>query len=322
MARKPAGLGRGLAELLGEKSDQSTRETGEYGAEGLSGDGPVVSSGGVVEIEVAAVRPNPRQPRRSMNAESLGELARSIEATGMVQPVIVRPVEGAREDDKTYELIAGERRWRAAQMAGHTIIPAILREASDSESLEIALVENVVRKQLNPVDEAYAFRVLLEDLEVTQGALAERVGKSRSSITNKIRLLELPDEVQELLVEEGVTEGHARALLGLESRGDLVRLSRRTAKEGLSVRAVEEEVRRLNEKGAAPSVSSSKNKEQALPKETVDRVKEHIYGLLDVVPRVKAKGKGGVIEIPFQDEGDLERILGGDTPEDQRGHSG
>lgn len=306
MARKRAGLGRGLAELLGEGVDGSTGSVEEGSAE-LGGDGQETSSAGqVVDVEVTAVRANPRQPRRSMDVESLEELARSIEATGMVQPVIVRPARESQEKGKTYELIAGERRWRAAQMAGHTVIPAILRKASDTESLEIALVENVVRQQLNPVDEAYALRVLLEDLEVTQEALAQRVGKSRSSIANKIRLLELPEEVQELLIGGGFTEGHARALLGLESRGALVRLSRRTAEEGLSVRAVEEEVRRLNQKDSSPH---KKRERRALPEETVNVVKEQVYGLLEVVPRVRAKGKGGVIEIPFEDEAELRRIL-------------
>ncbi len=165
---KRSGLGRGLAALLGEDVEETTSAAPEE-----SSDPRVNVAGGVIELPVGAVRRNPRQPRRVFDAAALDELATSISAVGVVQPVIVREVEGG------YELIAGERRWRAAQRAGFTLIPAIVRTASDVESLELALVENVVRQQLNPVDEAYALKVLLEDLGVTQEDLAARVGRSR-----------------------------------------------------------------------------------------------------------------------------------------------
>ncbi len=260
---------------------------------------PSEGASGVVELPVSAIRRNPRQPRRAFDPAALEELATSIAAVGVVQPVIVRRV------DEGYELIAGERRWRAAQQAGFTVVPAIVRAASDVESLELALVENIVRQQLNPVDEAYALRVLLEDLGVTQETLAARVGKSRSAIANKIRLLDLPGPVQETLASGALTEGHARALLGLEERGEQLRLARRIVDKGLSVRQVEEEVRRRRE----PAETARKQEKATLPSEVIDQVRDSFYGLLGVVPRVRERGAGGVIELPFKDPEELGRLL-------------
>jgi ParB family chromosome partitioning protein len=299
MAKKPA-LGRGLAALLRE-------ERGEDYAEGLrsSGaspaDGPVVADEGpgVVELSVSVIRRNPRQPRRVFDAAALQELATSIASVGVVQPVIVRKV------DDGYELIAGERRWRAAQQAGFTVVPAIVRTASDVESLELALVENVVRQQLNPVDEAFALKVLLEDLGVTQEKLAARVGKSRSAIANKIRLLDLPAPIQESLASGAVSEGHARALLSLEGRGEQIRLARRIAEKGLSVRQVEEEVRRRGQlKTPGTQVLRS-----SIPSELLDQVRDSFFSSLGVMPKVRDKGTGGVIELPFKDLEELARLL-------------
>lgn len=304
-SKKRSGLGRGLAELLGEGAQhlagadaarrpaEATTPAPPRGSEGPG----ATASGGVVELPVSSIRPNPRQPRRSFDPEALDELATSIDAVGIVQPVIVRPVAGG------YELIAGERRWRAAQRAGFTVIPAILRRASDTESLELALVENVVRQELNPVDEAFAFQVLLDDLGVTQEALAARIGKSRSAIANKMRLLDLPAPVQELLAAGLLSEGHGRALLGLRNRGEQVKLARRAAQGGLSVRAVEAEVRRLSN----PPVP--RGPEPALPAALVDEVRDRVYGRLGVMPTVRAQGEGGRIEIPFKDREELGRLL-------------
>jgi ParB family transcriptional regulator, chromosome partitioning protein len=299
MAKKPA-LGRGLAALLREERG------GDY-AEGLEPSGASEAGGsvaagggsGVVELPVTAIRRNPRQPRRVFDPAALEELATSIASVGVVQPVIVRKAGDG------YELIAGERRWRAAQQAGVTVVPAIVRAASDVESLELALVENVVRQQLNPVDEAFALKVLLEDLGVTQEKLAARVGKSRSAIANKIRLLDLPAPIQESLASGAVSEGHARALLSLDGRGEQIRLARRIAEKGLSVRQVEEEVRRRGEQkpsGKQPLRSS-------IPGEMLDQIRDSFFNLLGVMPKVRDKGAGGVIELPFKDADELARLL-------------
>jgi len=294
MARRAA-LGRGLAALLGEGTESGTALEAQVSA---AAPAPPVG-GGIIDLSVSVVRRNPRQPRRAFDSGALDELAMSIASVGIVQPIIVREVEGG------YELIAGERRWRAAQKAGFTVVPAIVRAASDVESLELALVENVVRQQLNPVDEAYALKVLLEDLGVTQESLAARVGRSRSAIANKIRLLDLPAGIQESLSSGALSEGHGRALLGLTERGRQMQLARRAVDRGLSVRQVEEEVRRLTG-GSQPE---SGRRGSTLESEIVDKVRDAFFAFLGVVPRVKGRGSGGVIELPFKDGEELQRLL-------------
>jgi ParB family transcriptional regulator, chromosome partitioning protein len=316
VAKKRTGLGRGLAALLGDPAlgqfphglpdgapddvgEEDDRPTGNAAA-AYSTAHPVPM---VIDLPITSIRPNPRQPRRRFDPEALAELARSIASTGVVQPIIVRPLEPG-----SYELIAGERRWRASQMAGYTLVPAILRQASDVESLEISLIENVVRQQLNPVDEAFALHVLLDDLGATQEALAERIGKSRSAVTNKLRLLDLPGEVQELLAGGELSEGHGRALLGLKDRGEQLRMARRAASQGLSVRAVEADVKRQGESagsGSRPSPSVS------LPDELAEEARECFWSAAEVVPRIRlrADGNAGRIELPFGDLEELRRIL-------------
>lgn len=298
MAKK-TGLGRGLAALLGEEAGEALQAS--------ASDLPSENAhppGGVIDIPVDAVRRNPRQPRRTFDAAALDELASSISAVGVVQPVIVRQV------DDGYELIAGERRWRAAQRAGFTVVPAIVRQASDVESLELALIENVVRQQLNPVDEAYALKVLLEDLGVTQENLAARVGKSRSAIANKMRLLDLPSVIQEYLADGSLSEGHGRALLGLSDKGSQLQLARRVIEKGLSVRQIEEEVRHLSDSAKKASTPTGKDPAAApaLEPSLLDDLRDAVYGLLEVTPRLRSKGAGGVIEVPFKD-GDHLRLL-------------
>ena len=290
MAKK-TGLGRGLAALLGEEGDARSPVD-----QGVTEDH--VGGSGVVDLPVSKIKRNPRQPRRAIDAAPLEELASSISAVGIVQPVIVRAVGDG------YELIAGERRWRAAQKAGFTAIPAIVRKASDVESLELALVENVVRQELNPVDEAYALKVLLEDLHVTQENLAARVGKSRSAIANKVRLLDLPAPIQESLAAGGLSEGHGRALLGVSEKGKQLQLARKAVEKGMSVRQVEDEVRRL---GSAPRPTATRSA-PPLDRELVDEVKESFAMSLGLDASVKARGAGGVVQVSFKDSEDLRRI--------------
>ena len=300
MAKKPA-LGRGLAALLREERGEDYAATSAAGASAPeAGSAALVDASGVVELPVTAIRRNPRQPRRAFDPSALEELATSISSVGVVQPVIVRKV------DDGYELIAGERRWRAAQLAGYTAIPAIIRAASDVESLELALVENVVRQQLNAVDEAFALKVLLEDLGVTQEKLAARVGKGRSAIAIKIRHLDLPATIQETLAEGALSEGHARALLGLEGRGEQIRLARKIAEKGLSVRQVEEEVRK---RGETPGVQKAASAVSSLSEEILDQIRDSFFGLLGVIPKIRDKGAGGVIEVPYKDSEELARLL-------------
>jgi ParB family chromosome partitioning protein len=292
MAKK-TGLGRGLAALLGEEGQAGGVEELE-----ASSDLAEAPSGGVTDLPISLIRRNPRQPRRAIDAAPLDELASSIAAVGIVQPVIVRAVDGG------YELIAGERRWRAAQKAGFTAIPAIIRQASDVESLELALVENVVRQELNPVDEAYALKVLLEDLGVTQESLAARVGKSRSAIANKVRLLDLPAAIQESLSSGVLSEGHGRALLGLSEKGKQLQLARKAVDRGLSVRQVEEEVR----KASAITKSVPARTSSSVDADLVDEVRDSFATLFGLTARVKTKAVGGVVEVAFKDDEELRRI--------------
>lgn len=221
MARR-SGLGKGLSSLIPQDA---------AGADAL---GDAV----LVEVTTASIVPNPNQPRERFDEESLVELAASIAEMGVLQPVLVRPL-----DDDQYELIAGERRWRATQRAGLATIPAIVRTTSDLSSVEQALVENLHRQDLSPLEEAAAYQQLLEDFELTHEQLSERVGKSRSAITNTIRLLGLPPGVQSLLADGVLSAGHARALLGTPDRARQEQLAQLAVEEGWSVRAVEEAIR-------------------------------------------------------------------------------
>lgn len=220
MSRR-AGLGRGLGALLPQ--DTSDRKAAT-----------------LQEIPISAIRPNRFQPRKSFDEEGLAALAASIAEVGVLQPILVRP---AAEGSGEYELVAGERRWRAARRAGLVTIPAIINPVDDLSSLEQAVVENLHRQDLNPLDEAAAYQQLLEDFQLTQEELARRIGKSRTAITNTLRLLQLPPTIHRLLSDGLLTAGHARALLGTQDRTFQEELALRIVDEGLSVRATEEAVR-------------------------------------------------------------------------------
>jgi len=210
------GLGRGLEVLLG-------------GA---------VSTTDLAQIPVGSIRPNTRQPRKRVDAEGVAGLAESVRAQGVIQPIVVRP-----DGDGGYELIAGERRWRAAKAAGLPTVPALVRETDDRDSLLLALVENVAREDLSPVEEARAYAVLQDEFGLTLGDIAERVGRSKPSVSNRLRLLDLPDDVLALVERGALTEGHARAVLAVPDHDGRRRLARRIVQQGLSVRAAERAAR-------------------------------------------------------------------------------
>jgi ParB family transcriptional regulator, chromosome partitioning protein len=226
-----SGLGKGITSLI----PLAQTAPGD-------GRGPPV----LVEVPVADISPNPHQPRVHFDEETLSELAASIAELGVLQPILVRPVAGG------FQLIAGERRWRAAQRAGLATVPAVVRESDDVSAVEQALVENLHRDDLTPLEEAAAFQQLIEDFELTHDEVARRVGRSRSAITNTLRLLGLPPAVQHLLADGRLSAGHARALLGTPDRALQERLARRAATEGWSVRLVEEAVRHG---GAVPTAA-------------------------------------------------------------------
>jgi ParB family chromosome partitioning protein len=223
VASRPArGLGHGLSVLLGDRRP----------------DGTAHDTGGLLHLDPRSIAPNPRQPRARLDDEAFAELVRSVERDGVVQPVLVRAVGGG------YELIAGERRWRAAQAAGLSRVPAVVREADDRESLALAVVENVVRADLSPVDQARAYARLGDEFGLSQAQIGEAVGRSRTAIANTVRLLDLPDEVLALLEEGALSEGHGRAILQVPDHAERRALGLRAARRGLTVRETEAAARR------------------------------------------------------------------------------
>jgi len=263
------GLGRGLEVLVG-------------GA----------GSSGLAEIPVDQIVPNARQPRRRFEPDATTGLASSIRHQGLLQPVVVRP-----RPDGTYELIAGERRWRAAREAGVTILPAVVRVADDRDSLLLALVENVARENLSAVEEARAYAVLIDEFGLTQSDVAERVGRSQPSVSNRLRLLELPDEVLWMLVRGELTEGHARAVLAVPDDAGRRRLAQLIARDGLSVRAAE---RAAQSAGAKTKPRKAARIDPAL----ADRVRAAITRLTGFEARVTQ----GKVELAFANETELEEL--------------
>jgi len=266
------GLGRGLDVLIGGASAAT-----------------------LIEVAVGEVRPSGRQPRRRFDAEATAGLADSVRAAGVLQPIVVRPRAGGG-----YELIAGERRWRAARDAGLATVPALVREADDRDSLVLALVENVAREQLSPVEEARAYAVLLDEFELSLGEVAAKVGRSKPSVSNRLRLLELPADVLELVERGELSEGHARAVLGVPDHEDRRRLARRIVRSGLSVRAAE---RAARESGAATRRPRAR-------RDGVDpALAERARTAAERVTGRPARVLAGRIELPFADEYDLAELV-------------
>ena len=282
MARR-SGLGRGLGALI------PTDVLRDRGA--------------LMELSVTAVRPNPRQPRSHFDEDGLASLTASVREIGVLQPILVR-----RTDEDEYELIAGERRWRAARRAGMATIPAIIRTASDSESLEQALIENLNREELNPLEEAAGYQQLIEDFDLTHDQLSARVGKSRVAITNALRLFQLPPSVQRLVAEGRLSAGHARALLGTPDRAFQEALARRVANEQLSVRAVEEAVRERNQLAGPTDAPSPKPPPGRLRPPGILELEELLADHLSTKVRVDMGASRGKVVIEFATLEDLERI--------------
>jgi ParB family chromosome partitioning protein len=257
---------------------------------------------GLLEIPVGAIDPNPRQPRVQFEDDTLKAMARSIREVGVLQPVVVR-----RTDEGGYELVAGERRLRAARLAGLATIPAVIREGDDAESLREALIENLHREDLGPLELAEAFQELLEDLGATQEEVAERLGVSRPHVTNTIRLLQLPSEVQQLVVERKISAGHARALLSLSDAEAQVSLALRAAAERLSVREVEELVRTYTRPAPAPAAAAKKKKTAA--EVSFGEAEEILSEQLQTRVHIQMGKRRGKIIVEFGSGDDLDRII-------------
>ena len=280
------GIGRGLAAILAVSDE------------------PADGEGELRELAVELIAPNPRQPRRTIDQDALQGLAGSVGERGVLQPVLVRPVAGG-----TYELVAGERRWRAAQLAGLETVPALVRPRGDAESLEVALVENMAREDLNPVEEARACAALVEELGLTREEVGRRVGRSRVAVSNLLRLLDLPDDALARLERGELTEGHGRALLLAADHGDRTRLARQAAEEGWSVRVLEDRARDANEAGAAERPARRRRGPVHPDQEAAaGEIAAALGGALGVEVRVRPRGAGDGyrVELAF---GDVDEAL-------------
>ena len=285
MSREKTGLGRGLGALI---PSTSTSKEGSYYLEAT----------GYQEVPIGSISVNPYQPRDVFDEDALNSLSLSIREVGVLQPVLIR-----RKSSDTFELIAGERRWRAAKRAGKETIPAIVRDVEDLTSLEHALVENLHRQDLGPLEEAAAYQQLIDDFQLSQEAVAKRVGKSRPAIANALRLLQLPSSVQGFLMDGRLTAGHARALLGLSSRQEQDQLANRAIEENLTVREVERIVR-------DGSVSTKGTKKRPAKKSVAELEVERILSeLLSTRVGVTIGSRRGKITIDFANNDDLTRIL-------------
>ena len=314
MVARRSGLGKGLDALIPTNRNTGTTTSGTSTSDGTSTE----SATGLKDIPVNAIDPNPNQPRVHFDEASLAELTASISAIGVLQPILVRPDENNR-----YQLIAGERRWRAASRAGLQMIPAIVRVTDDVSSVEQALVENLHRQDLTPLEEAAAYQQLLEDFNMTHEQVASKVGKSRSAITNALRLLGLPPSIQSLLADGRLSAGHAKALLGTPDRSLQEQLAKRAVEMGWTVRGVEEAVRDSQPasttsvggagagtagKSSGKSAASTGAKTTTLRPPGLLELEGLLAEHLQTSVGVTMSGKHGKVTIDFADLEDLERI--------------
>ena len=277
MAKKLSGLGRGLDSLFADNSVEEINSS-------------------VNKLRIMEIEPNHNQPRKDCDEKALSELAESIEQHGVLQPLVVRPLANG-----SYQLVAGERRWRAARIAGLTEVPVVIKELTDEEVIEIAMIENLQREDLNPLEEALGYRYMMDELKITQEQAAEKVGKSRPAVANALRLLKLPNEVQEMVKNNLISPGHARALLGFDSDDMILQTAKMIIKEDLSVRDVETLVK----------------KSKKVPKASKKQIRDKFFSEVELalvenlgrkVKIKEAKQDAGVLEIEFFDKDDLEGL--------------
>lgn len=275
---KKRGLGRGLEALLpGTAADKD---------------------GSLKEIEIDLVVPNPRQPRQVLNDEKLSELAESIKEHGIVQPVVVRTLADGR-----YELIAGERRWRACRKIGMKKMPAVVREYGDLEAAAVALIENIQRENLNPLEEARAYRILMEDFDLTQEDVSKRVGKSRPFVGNMVRLLTLPEEIQHMVMESQISAGHARAILGISDKDRQISAARRIIKSQMNVRQAEGLAKSLAAESERPRRKRGKTREYRL-------LEKNLKSIIQATVRISEKKDGGArVMMDFSSPGEMLKFL-------------
>jgi ParB family transcriptional regulator, chromosome partitioning protein len=277
MADKRPALGRGLSALIPD-APLAPPAAGER----------------ALDVDIDQLRPNKFQPRTHIDDEKIEELSRSIRANGVIQPIVVRKVDGG------YEIVAGERRWRASQRAGLQKVPVVVRDIPEDRLLAVALIENIQREDLNPIEEAHAYRRLADEFALTQEQIADAVGKDRSSIANVVRLLKLPSDLRDHVAAGALSMGHARALLGLPDAAEQIRIGREIVDKGLSVRETETLVKR--------TVTPAEPKPEPAKDVHTRAAEERLRFAMGTRVRIVRKGKGGRIEIDFGDENELHRI--------------
>lgn len=275
-------LGKGLSALIPEESGEAIKESGK------------------MLISINKIKSDEEQPRKSFDSDKIAELAESIRTHGIIQPLILR-----KHSDDQYIIVAGERRWRAAKMVGIKEIPAIIMELSERDILEVSLIENIQRQDLNPIEEALAYRKLLSDFSITQEELSKRIGKSRVTIANTMRLTNLDDKVQQYIIESIITEGHGRALLAVNDKQKQYELAQKVIDEKLSVRELERLIKRINDESERTSLSEHNNELNPYYKEIKNQL-QNFFGTKVNIANKKNKGK---IEIEYYSEEDLQRIL-------------
>lgn len=297
MAGKSRGLGKGLDLLIPDAVGEAKakKET----AESQPSPDKSENNGQETLVKIALVEPNRKQPRKNFDEDSLQELSDSIKQVGLIQPILVQD----RNDH--YEIIAGERRWRAAKMAGLKEVPVIIRNYSEQEIMEISLIENIQREDLNPIEEAQAYKRLLEEFHLKQDEVAERVSKSRTAVTNSMRLLKLGEKVQQMVIDEMISTGHARALLAVEDPAEQYELAQKIFDEKLSVREVEKLVKNLHKPEKAKKQPESQAM-QVIYQDIEDKLKQRLSTKVTVTPKGEGSGK---IEIEFYNHEDLDRLL-------------
>lgn len=301
MAKK--GLGKGLGAIFGEDVVKENKEETEKKAKAEAKSAEEMDEKGrILMLKLDLVQPNKEQPRKTFDEEKINELAESIKNYGVLQPLLVQ------KNDSFYEIIAGERRWRAAKAAGLKEVPAVLKEYSKQEAMEISLIENVQRADLNPIEEALGYKQLIDEFGLTQEEIAVRVAKSRTVITNTMRLLKLDEQIQNMLVQGVITSGHARALLSLEDTQMQLKAAKEILDKKLSVRETERLVKRL-QKEASGEKKEEKKKDETLAliyQDLEDRMKSVMGTKVSIHNKDKNKGR---IEIEYYSEAELERIV-------------
>ena len=285
--KKTSGLGRGFYDIFNDNVLDGKKGVAE-------------------NLRISDIEPRRDQPRKTFSRESLEVLADSIATYGVLQPIIVRENE---DNEGTYEIIAGERRWRSAKMAGLSEIPAVIFDGDDLRAAQVALIENIQREDLNPVEEAMGYGALIDKFGLTQDQVAKQVGKSRSAVTNMLRLLDLPDEVLEMLRLGELTAGHARALLGLDDDDDILPLANRTVAQNLTVREVENSVKRIN--ALANRKEEDKEEEQTHPqiKLHMKELERRAMSALGRKVRISRSSRKKVVELTYDNDEDLEALL-------------